>query len=416
MAIDVFGKAATAAKGATVGDVLKKAGGVIKNPVGTAIDAVTGAVNTAVDALADAFGIGKGADDRKYRIRQEWEQAQVALAQQGDKTAVEVLGAIGGVKPLAETVQAPYTPSSLEEVPAGWSSRIGLPGHQGWGQAYSKITDRAASWYSHFKTQAGENPWEGTTGTAPTAEPSSPSPTPPAPPQAPPATSPVPAVPSVPSEPPRTKVCRPAPDGTPREVNPETGRCRKVRGAQPTSTPSSFLGPSVTSGGGCPPGKERNPLTGRCVRKCLYGRNASTGRCNPKPRKSRARQQLERRAEKELVQGAEAAIAAVGGPAAAAKLALKVGLIGVAGLAAYYTTKKLLQLRFKTYDELRYEASNAYRAARLETATKAGRELTPEELRQLAAWYKAKIARINEHEARGDKVSGLANLVFDEDK
>lgn len=419
MAIDVYDKVRKATEKATVGDVLKKVGGAVSDPIGTITKGATDVLDTAVDALADAFGIGKGADDEKYRKRQNWQRLMLSMAQGGDPIALDVLGAIGRQSPLDEEVAAPYAPEGHDSVPAGWTSAK-------WGEAYSKLIDRAARGY---QTLAGKQPgkpkppssgggddgsWDGSTGTAPPAGPPSPPPTPPGPTTSapPPTGTTAPSAPSGSSANP----CPPDSQGRPRELNPATGRCRlvKARRSPVGSTASGFA--TLPQ---CPEGKEWNPKTKRCVKPCAYGRNPVTGRCNPKPRaakKSRYQAKLEQKAARELAAAGEKAMAALGGPAGAAKLAAKAGLVAAAGLAAYYVTKKLLQLRYKTYDELRYEASNAYRAARQETAAKAGRPLTPEELKQLATWYKAKIAHLNEAEAAGKKVGGVVNLIFDEDK
>lgn len=90
----------------------------------------------------------------------------------------------------------------------------------------------------------------------------------------------------------------------------------------------------------------------------------------------------------------------------------KASVVGLAGFAAYWMTSKLLTLRYKTYAELRWEASNWYRRARAAAAEQAGRPLTGAELQNFKQWYDARIARLNEAERAGRPVSGATNLIF----
>lgn len=113
-----------------------------------------------------------------------------------------------------------------------------------------------------------------------------------------------------------------------------------------------------------------------------------------------------------VTKAAKAGVAAAGGPAAVGGLLLKASLVGAAGLGAYWLTSQLMKLRFRTYDELRYAASNAYRQARQEAAAQAGRGLTPAENAQLATYYKQRIALLNANEAAGVSLRHAFNLTF----
>jgi len=102
------------------------------------------------------------------------------------------------------------------------------------------------------------------------------------------------------------------------------------------------------------------------------------------------------------------------GPGQVLSVVAKASLVGLAGLAAYYLTSKLQKLRYKTYDELRYEAANAYRQARQQVAAEQGRGLTPAESAQLSQYFKARMSLLDAHEAAGHRVSGLVNLTFED--
>lgn len=86
----------------------------------------------------------------------------------------------------------------------------------------------------------------------------------------------------------------------------------------------------------------------------------------------------------------------------------KASLVGLAGIAAYAVTSKLLTLRFKTYSDLRLDLANQYRRQRAAV----GRPLTAPEAASYAAWYKQKVAEIDDAERSGRSVSGVQNLIF----
>lgn len=161
--------------------------------------------------------------------------------------------------------------------------------------------------------------------------------------------------------------------------------------------------------------------TPRAARPCAYGPRGADGYCPKKPaaaRTSRAATAARRRAEtavtSAVTRGAKAGVGALGGAAAVGGLLLKASLVGAAGFGAYWLTSKLQKLRFSTYDELRYEAANAYREARSQAALQAGRGLTPAENAQLAQYYKQRIALLNQYQAEGRPIRGLVNLTFED--
>jgi len=139
-----------------------------------------------------------------------------------------------------------------------------------------------------------------------------------------------------------------------------------------------------------------------------------------------ARAALEQGAEKAVKDAQRKAVAAVQSAAqravtrtvtpsvlkSAGAVVAKATLVGAAGLAAYYITSKLRTIRYKTYADLRYDASNQYRQARQAAALQAGRALTAAELGSLSEWYKAKLRHLDEAERSGRSVSGISNLIF----
>lgn len=90
----------------------------------------------------------------------------------------------------------------------------------------------------------------------------------------------------------------------------------------------------------------------------------------------------------------------------------KGSLVGLAGVAAFWLTSKLRTLRFKTYDDLRYDLANQVRWARQRAAEGAGRPLTPDELAGFAQFHKTKLAEINAAQAAGRSITGVTNLIF----
>jgi len=94
-----------------------------------------------------------------------------------------------------------------------------------------------------------------------------------------------------------------------------------------------------------------------------------------------------------------------------AKNALAIGkasLVGLAGVAAYELTKKLMTLRWKTYADLRFDLANQYRHARQNVP----RALTAAELASFKQWYDAKSAEIDAAERGGRGLVGIQNLIF----
>lgn len=238
--------------------------------VASAIKATpAGGVLSAAKGLLGGLGIGKGADDKKYAARQATQRRVLQLATQGDYDAWLMLGAIGRRAKLPKDLGPPYTSGSV--LPKGWSSIE-------WGVAYKNLIDRAAAGYDNLSPI-----FLGGVPSSPGTVPVMPGPT--KPPVSVPAPTELPSsgagqppivVPSVPSAPTMPKPCPPG-----KERNPATGRCRNI----PASIPAPFAGlpasqPIVKP---CAAGKERNPVTGRCVNPCKYGRDPQTGRCNKKP-------------------------------------------------------------------------------------------------------------------------------------
>jgi hypothetical protein len=121
------------------------------------------------------------------------------------------------------------------------------------------------------------------------------------------------------------------------------------------------------------------------------------------------RKELASKARSELQKGGSAVMAAAAPWIARNALAIgKVSLVGLAGIAAYKVTEKLQKLRFKTYADLRYDLANQYRHARQNV----GRLLTAPEAASYAAWYKQKLAEIDQAERSGRSITGISNLIF----
>lgn len=157
---------------------------------------------------------------------------------------------------------------------------------------------------------------------------------------------------------------------------------------------------------------------------CKYGPRGADGFCPKKPaaarsaRTTKAQRAVQRRLESSVTKGVTSAgraiVKSAGGAAAMGKFVLKAGLIGAAGVAAYLVTTQLMKLRYNTYDDLRFNAANAYRKARADAVEVNGRGLTPAEGSQLAQWFKAKLQLLDTYERQGKKISGVANLTFKE--
>lgn len=326
----------------------------LTDPVGTILGSAGKAAKKIAKEVGDALGIGTGADQAKYDRRRGWYRNLVRLtdypAQEGNRVAgdatgrihylpaLQVLRAIGGIEPLPLTYTAQSDPALFETdlsdqprievkyLPAGWMAT--LPGH--WGKAYDKIVNRAkekALVISHTAETEGwrwlrGNGTAGGSGAGSDAGTSS----------GPTSTTPTPSVPSAPpsgtgnSPSGKPKACTPAPDGTPRERDPVTGRCRKVK----ASGGGSWLGPgsggtaAPVAGGGpkpCPPGKERNPVTGRCVNPCVYGPRGADGKC---PRKQSSA--LNKNEKAQVAKATKAAEKIVEAGAVGAAKAIRAGL------------------------------------------------------------------------------------------
>jgi len=86
----------------------------------------------------------------------------------------------------------------------------------------------------------------------------------------------------------------------------------------------------------------------------------------------------------------------------------KASLVGLAGIAAYKATQALQRLRFKTYDDLRFDLATEYRRQRQNV----GRLLTNAENASYAAWHRAKLQEINNAERAGRSITGISNLIF----
>lgn len=289
-----------------------------------------GGVLSAVNGLLGGLGIGKGASDKKYAARQATQKRNIELATQGDVNALYMLGAIGRLAKLPVELGPPYTSGGT--LPKGWTSKE-------WGVAYDKLIQRAANAYRNLAGQYSPNNGNQTQSgggiSSPGTAPGTGAPT--FPPAFPPAPTELPnsgagqtrtwagSAPSVPTTP------KPCPPG--KERNPLTGRCRNIVSA----IPAPFSGMPVAGPKPCAPGKERNPVTGRCVSPCKYGPRGPDGLCPKKPsggyyggapnsRPTKAEQAALKRA-------VTAAEKVVGAGVAGAGKAIKAGLAG-SGISA----------------------------------------------------------------------------------
>lgn len=194
------------------------------------------------------------------------------------------------------------------------------------------------------------------------------------------------------------------------------------------STPRGFTSPLAT------PGMTTSRRKGKATpRPCKYGPRGADGYCPKKetgyaqagrgrtgraPKESRAhriaRTKAEKAVEAGILKAGKAGVAALGGGYAAAGLLAQGALLLGAGVAAYYITSKLMQLHYRTYDDLRYEAANAYRESRRAAQESLGRPLNAEELRQLALWFKQRKAYLDALEANGTPLSDVSSLTFEQ--
>jgi hypothetical protein len=199
--------------------------------------------------------------------------------------------------------------------------------------------------------------------------------------------------------------------------------------AAPKSAPLGLTSPLDTPS--TTTSRRRLTTAPKAKRPCKYGPRDENGYCPKKPaaqagrsrpgrapKESRAHRLARTRAEKAveagLLKAGKAGIAAAGGGYAAAGLLAQGALLVGAGVAAYYITTKLMQLHYRTYDDLRYEAANAYRESRRAAAESLGRPLNAEELRQLALWFKQRKAYLDALEANGTPLSDVSSLTFEQ--
>jgi len=177
--------------------------------------------------------------------------------------------------------------------------------------------------------------------------------------------------------------------------------------------------------GYCPkkPPSASRATSGRSKPPCKYGPRDADGYCPKK--NSLGSTAVRRRAETAVSRGVERAVVAgvrkvspqtyakLGATAASVgRFAAKASLVGLAGLAAYWLTTQAMKFRFKSYDDFRFEAANAYRRSRQAISEAEGRGLTPAEGAQLSRWFKERMARIDDNEARGVPLKRLYNLTF----
>lgn len=351
----------------------KKFGAKLAKKVISKIPIVGGEISDALDDIGEALGLGKSeADKRKDRTRAFHEALRKGNWAEIEKTA-EVEGALGGkgtrFKGLALEALWVLTQRdkgfSLQEIQAAIAGNGGAEARGGRLPNLDGTPNFSEDLWLARRQAAGGSTETGSTTTAPAAAPSpstSPRPTRPAAPSAP---RPQPSTPtSTTYSPPAPKPCPPG-----KERNPATGRCRKIPAATSTALPFTDSGePSAPRG--CPPGKELNPATGRCRAVCKYGRDPLTDRCRPKPPATQAQKrqtQLEKRVEREVGQGIEKGakyVLKTFGPLGTLKLIGKGSLIATAGLAAYALTKKLATLRPRNWNDARSELAKAYREAK----------------------------------------------------
>ena len=209
-----------------------------------------------------------------------------------------------------------------------------------------------------------------------------------------------------------------------------TGRSPSAPAA-PRPKPPCMYGPRDPTTGYCPKRPSRAATAGsttlaglpttRPKPPCKYGPRGADGYCPKKPRATATATYTNRMIERTATaagtaaRNAAATVIKTVGPGAVLRVVAKASLVGLAGLAAYYMTSKLQKLRYKTWDELKYEAANAYRQARQEVAATQGRGLTPAENAQLAQYFKARMGLIDAAIATGaPRPSGMVNLTFED--
>jgi len=201
---------------------------------------------------------------------------------------------------------------------------------------------------------------------------------------------------------------------------------RSVSRAQPAPKPKRPCKYGARVDGYCPkkpPSASRQTTVRRSARPCKYGPRDADGYCPKKNSlgstavRRRAETAVSRAVERAVVAGARkispSTYAKLGATAASVgRFAAKASLVGLAGLAAYWVTKQVQRIRFKTYDDLRYEVAQAYRRSRQAIAEAEGRGLTPAEGAQLSQWFKARTATIDDMERRGENIRDVYHLTF----
>lgn len=190
--------------------------------------------------------------------------------------------------------------------------------------------------------------------------------------------------------------------------DPQTGYCPKRPRA--TSSGQSTTGSGIAS----------QP---RASRPCAYGpRDPQTGLCPKRPRRATTTTAVERARDRAITAGGTAAANAAKsilktvGAGQVVRVIAKASLVGLAGVAAYALTRKLMELRYRTYPELKAAAAIAYKQARREQGedAAAGIFLPKEVGDQLAAYFRSRLRLLAAHEAAGDPISGMVNLTFED--
>lgn len=188
----------------------------------------------------------------------------------------------------------------------------------------------------------------------------------------------------------------------------ENGYCpRKPSAAAQRGAQTLAGGVSTARGGGRP---------------CKYGPRDENGYCPKKPAATYTDRALDSARRRAVAAGGSAAAAGAKyitkflSNGTAIRVLARAALVPAAGLAAYAITRKLMQLRYRTYDELKAAAAIAYKQARRDAGedAAAGIFLPPEIGDNLANYYRSRLRLLNAHEAAGDPISGMVNLTFED--
>lgn len=349
----------------TLGQVAGQIAGTLANPLGAVSTAIGDAIDATIGEIGSALGLSKTeADYRKERYRKFYKQV--------------ALGNLPFIDNVARRSQYPGLRTG-----ASWILR----------QAHNGVSVDAVERYLNAETgeasRAGTAPdlepdggagWVGTTGTVPDAEPPSPSPTRPGSGSNTPASPPIypeDSAPPAESESPRTPRQKrtyqlwkgtewpirrvPIAIGVAADADYRTlaqaedaGYYSKKKAASgraiadavpgaPGSGPvaAGFVGQQRP----CAEGKERNPVTGRCVARCKYGARGPDGKCPKKPKRARRGvvpitgvssidRQINALAKKAAVAASKKIEAGVAGATASIKAALSAAGIDSAAAAA----------------------------------------------------------------------------------